>query len=51
MGAFSQGAGANNLAGTPGDTAKLMLGSLEEARAHTKSTANAETSAVDSEGT
>ena len=51
MGEFSQDVGANNLAGTPGDTANLMLGSLEKARAHTKSTGNAETSVVDSEGT
>ena len=51
MGAFSQDIGTSNLARTLGDAANLMLGSLEKARAHTKSTGNAKTAVVDSEGT
>ena len=51
MGAFSQDIGASNLARTLGDAANLMLGSLEKASTHTKSTGNAKTAVVDSEGT
>lgn len=51
MGAFFQDVGANNLAEAPGYAANLMLGSLGKKRAHTKSTGNAKTAVVDSEGT